>query len=540
MAQLPDLAPELLTEILSQLSYKELLRCLRVCHLFFDVITKSSELDYHIHLQVAGMWNNSQCPIPIPTRLALLKKREKCWDFFKPSLLTKYPIPGTSSLLYDLSSTVLSHGTSPNEPTYETQGIQFLQLPFLSDDSDIESMSWDFINLGMTITEYALSIEINDLLVLVVSEVDEHEPTTINLAVVLLQYSTKKTHQLAENPVFSLCSAAEDMGIPSIGIDVSEENLAISVVFEHPFTRGAASTLCIFNWRTGKSKTDPLKYRVPVFNTSLVFLRDDILVNPNSIRNSIDIYYICPSNSISASDPPEKVVRLVHSLSLPTLQTEVYITSISCIARPNMGCESPNIMSTSKPYTSDPANAVVQFVMCLIKSNGTRQTFCMMVHRTALLDLIPLDKIEADVPGASVLQAWDAWGPPVTRWFSNTHISTAYITCISDENAGARDTIHVFNFNPAMVKLARHRKLDERILDEADIKIVDSKRSEDITCLSEGFFISDIIGKLPYVRCMSKAKWDFDEVVMSEDYLLGLKKLPNSHRMKEMTLMYFG
>lgn len=274
MAQLVDLAPELLIAILRQLPYQGLLRCLRVCRLFFDVITKSPDLDYHIHLQVAGMWNNPECSVSIPMRLALLNKREESWDFLKPSSLAKFPIPGISSLLFDLSPTIFSLGTAPNEHSYKTEGIQSVQLPFLiEDDSNVETMSWDFVNLGMRVIEYALSIEVNDLLVLVIrfapltpclqttylstlsSEADENEPTTAHLAIVLLQYSTKKTHELAENPIFPLCTATEDMGIPSVGLDISEENLAVSIVFEEPTMKAAASTLCIFNWRTGKSKT---------------------------------------------------------------------------------------------------------------------------------------------------------------------------------------------------------------------------------------------------------------------------------------------
>ena len=43
--------------------------------------------------------------------------------------------------------------------------------------------------------------------------------------------------------------------MPSVGLDVSRENLAVSIVFQDPEIRIAASSLCVFNWRTGEAKT---------------------------------------------------------------------------------------------------------------------------------------------------------------------------------------------------------------------------------------------------------------------------------------------
>ena len=91
--------------------------------------------------------------------------------------------------------------------------------------------------------------------------------STIHFAAVLLQYSTGSGHTLVEEPVLPLCTLTPEMGSLSVGIDICGENLAIGVIFCEATTRAAASTLCVFNWKTGKSKT--VRSLRPSFQTSL-------------------------------------------------------------------------------------------------------------------------------------------------------------------------------------------------------------------------------------------------------------------------------
>ena len=296
--------------------------------------------------------------------------------------------------------------------------------------------------------------------------------------------------------------------------------------------------------------------QIPIFCTSLVFLTDDILINPNPFRPSIDIYHIRPSGSSS----PDLRVRLIHSLYLPpllqTTGSRVFISNISCISRPGAASTFPRFTQQDRPFAPDPANAVIPFVIAAHREDFTRQTFAMVAHRKSLLDLVPWHRLYSDddpgvpffqglrsniPPNLCSMQSWDSWGPPVTRWFSGRHLSTPYITSVSGSRyvqygthdlsqnaggfpgAGERDTISIMDFNPAVVKIARQRKWEEKGLDYAEIKIFDGEGSDDALCPAGGVFASDVVGKLPFVQCKSLSRWDFDEVLMCQDHLLGLK-----------------
>ncbi|KDR78282.1 hypothetical protein GALMADRAFT_224653 [Galerina marginata CBS 339.88] len=621
MAQLLDLAPELLTKIFVYLPHTDLLRCIQTCRFLFQTITKTLETDYHIHLSVVGMQDNLLSYIPLPVKLDSLGKRETSWAFLNPKFTSTIPVPYNSSGTYELSPTTFFLGMAPNDHSYSTTGLASLLIPYNFQDGVVNSAQWNTtsgLSEDMKILEFGLSVEENDLIACVFGQKDDEDPSITHAVVVLLHHSTKKPHEAAQNSIFHLCNATEDTGRPSLGIEVAGENLAITVVYKDA-TRAARQAgihahLFVFNWKTGKSKTGSAPIPFPIYNSGLVFLREDLLANPDLSTGSIDIYHIPPSSSIpEASEGP--AIRLIHSLLLPPLEVDRFLTSVSCRCSPNptTGSSLPEFMRKDRAYTNDPIEAIILFNFDVFSRDPQAiKSFAMIVHRKALLKLVPaVDEIDSEEP--VVGQPWESWGPPVTRWFDAESFNTPYITSVSgsryvqyarEEKGQRRDTMHVVNFNPAFVNLAIARKFNEASRDTATIEIIgqveivslngdndcveveggdaeaeedrgaaeeeckdaeegsavdgaeeeegerqdagDEAKGDDVTedveniCRAEGFFTSDVVGRLPYVRATSKRKWNFDEVFMTEEALLGMNKKVGTHRVGSLTVMYFG
>lgn len=76
-----------------------------------------------------------------------------------------------------------------------------------------------------------------------------------NYTVILLRYSTMKAHDGSEKPIFSLCTATEKQGRPSIAIEVSGENLAIVASFRENAVIYELDGMYIYDWKAGRRKT---------------------------------------------------------------------------------------------------------------------------------------------------------------------------------------------------------------------------------------------------------------------------------------------
>jgi len=455
------------------------------------------------------------------------------------------------------------------------------------------------MNLDMNIVEIGTSIEENDLLVCIVRTIEEE---VSNYTVILLRYSTMKAHDGSANPIFSLCSATESQGEPSIAIEVSGENLAIVASFRNNAVIYEMDCLHIYDWKTGRKKTDPFL----VYDPALVFLREDILLNPNAIRQRFDIYYIPPSSSL-LPDGSHAEVRRIHHLLLPPMQEDRFITSFSCFCRPNptANAEFPKYTDEKRPYANKPAKAIARFdITVRARDVAVPDKFVMIIHRQALLDLVPLDAIMEDSESSTKdlteanggdekpefkpsMQPWESWGPPITRWFDGNEVSSIFTStnsgqrCVqftvskdqSDDEipqGSVRDTMHILDFNPWNVRIAHlkglgkpdqqqpeictitvvgaegsHSSLDKledgapTLAENLATEISDQELQENI-CPSKSTFCSQVIGRLPYIRVTGGKKVSFSGVLMNEEVLMGMQFESGSYRMKTSTIMYFG
>ncbi|CAA7266648.1 unnamed protein product [Cyclocybe aegerita] len=599
MAHILDVEPEVLIEIFHHIGVVELLRFKVTCSKIYGIIDGAADLHYKIALEKTGMLSNPRCQDGIDDRLAWLKARDDAWGFFDVRDRNEVSVPAISSGLYDVSLTDAFVGMKSNDGSGSV-GLMSIPLPSMFLGGDEELVDWNVLNLNMNILEFTLAVDEHDLVACLISSPEEEDPDTSNLMLVLMRHSTWEPHDMAKEPVLWVCRVKKAQGKPKIALQICGENIAIAVAFSIFETDvGPSGWLVFFDWKKGNMKSVPF----PVFNPAIVFLREDIVAAPNSLRRSIDIYHI-PSSESMASNPPCKYpfptrARLIHALLLPELNespgVRTNIISFSCHSSPipTGGGIFPGNVPITHPYANDPERAIIVFALEAAQTEGdttVTHDFHLIVHRQALLNLIPWDAILEDevaeghaddiaealqrfaltresmpfpddaMPPGGIqkhgvpTQDWNDWGPSVTRWFNADDLSRAFIS----NSSGQRyvqytrgGSISILDFNPWTVRRAYnglgnkapvegpHCILSVVGLNQGGVE-GDVLELEENMCSGEGMFAEDVVGTLPYVKCRSKEEFNFDGIVMHDEMLLGMKINRERRNLDTMSVLYFG
>ncbi|KAF9524798.1 hypothetical protein CPB83DRAFT_897597 [Crepidotus variabilis] len=596
-SKLTSLPTELLILTLSHLDTLSIFRCMLTCRLLNTTLSSSPYLRYLTQLQISGMWNNpsQQCGITIHDRLRMLKKRERAWRTFDCHWVSSLEVPGSGhdgaekwSGVYDLTPSVYLLGRAKDRVGDErdvTQAIQGLRMPWGEAPTEVE---WNEFNFGMQIIDFGTAIEEHDLLACVSYFQEENNSALNHFVVVLLRFSTKRTHDACDRSVISICCAPVSQGIPSVSIEIVGENLAVLCIFPEEGEGDQDilpqdDRLYIFDWQMGKLKGGSL----PVRNAGLTFLREDIVLNPNIDRGSLDVYHIPPSSDSLVNSRP----TLVHSLLLPPLLPNRQIIRISCRADPNptSGGLFPKYTRKERPFAHNPEDAITIFTLAIQQldedgTEGSWKHFVMLVHRRALLEIVE-DSIPR-YPGTSKhtrVSPYTSWGPNITRWFAENDFSTGFITTTSGQRcvqyvSGSRnrrrgaagesdgfeamqggegeldpprepDTIEILDFNPWHVKLGRHmgglvgvgdwlfgvvggRNLltPTSSMDEHPSNVLPRNNT----------FKNPVVGRLPYLVSASEEKWDYDAVLLDEERVVGVRNQPDAYSNGTIDILYFG
>lgn len=388
--------------------------------------------------------------------------------------------------------------------------------------------------------------------------------TNLNhFVVILLRYSTQRLYEDSERYALHICSVNPEDGMPNISVEVAGENLVVACFFPGgiptSYFEDTDNLLHVFDWRKGTRKGEPF----PIENTGLTFLREDILLHPNTKSEFLGVYHIPPSSS--ANKQPE----LIHSLILPTLLPNRQITQISCRSdpKPTSGGRFPSHTRKERPFAHNPEDAVVIFTLTVGELygdglGGVRKRFAMIVHRSSLLDAIAHSLPSSAPPSSTPKQTpYSAWGPPVTRWFAANEFSTMFITTTSGQRcvqyvpgervrrglgapAGAvqdedlaldPDTIQVLDLNPWHVKLTRHvgnllgvggllGVVGERV---SSSRLDDDFEDDPSNVLPPcDTFKEAVVGRLPYVVSSNEEKWDYEAVLLDEERIVGVRVSP--------------
>ena len=162
------LPPELLLQILSELSSNDIMfSALLVNRYFHCLIQNSSLLQYHIEAKYAGVEDNPQSTVVVAERLKALRKSEDAWAHFIVQRRVNLPVRHRSSGLYDLTGGVYVLGELGEENSvYPTPALRFT---YLSEDQG--KKPWGRISADRDIIDFGLAVREHDLVALVTAYV---------------------------------------------------------------------------------------------------------------------------------------------------------------------------------------------------------------------------------------------------------------------------------------------------------------------------------------------------------------------------------
>ncbi|KAF6746668.1 hypothetical protein DFP72DRAFT_922511 [Ephemerocybe angulata] len=375
-----SLPAEILINVLDKLDLKSVISSTQTCHKIKQIFEDSSRLQYAAELELAGMKDNPYCAMPIAERLDRLRRREDAWRELQPDFLATLPVPRAPSSIYDVTPNVYLLGVAVAPDIPLTRGIQSMRLP-----SEMGDTTTPFLELQMTkpIVDFGTSIEEHDLLAVVTMASAPDTESMFALEVALIRHSTGMMHDEAQKPLLLLGGVND---IPSISIEVSGENLAVIVVNHRELD--TPTMFHLFNWRTGTRKGAVRQ----MHNAGLAFLREDILFNPDTDANTFNLYHI-PFSTPGVDDKDLEMQRIL-SLSLPELSENHRIVTLQCRCDPSptSGDAYPRYSSHKRPFSNDPAHAVMiveMRVRDLASGRELPDAFVMFVHRRKLLELLP-------------------------------------------------------------------------------------------------------------------------------------------------------
>ncbi|KIM37743.1 hypothetical protein M413DRAFT_448261 [Hebeloma cylindrosporum] len=518
-----------------------------------------AEILYRIELEKAGMIDNPYCPLSTQMKLEMLCERERAWSTFDWKFIHAKKVPSTASPAYGLSAEELSLGIEGGPNEFESTGIQYLKLPSII-GGQVTSSQWRCLDFGEQVLDFGSATEEHDLLVR--SRI--LPPANGNpLPIILIDFrhdsDPTKPHKSANIPAIPLQYATERQGAPVLSIEIAGENMAALVSF--PDDAADVSCLYVFNWKLGIEKTvDPLA----ACCEKVVFVKEDLLLIPDSSRCALHLYKVPPSTS---STP---YIRLVQTLNLPTLKDSAVLTDFYSYSGPDATHRSafPPHFPNNRPFMGDPESAIITFSFA-VSSNGNDEDtefFAMVMHKKSLVNLVSLNTSNdgADNPPLS----WESWGPPITRWFivretatefslnswGQRYVQHSLSAVVNPKTIHVPCTITIYDFNPWRVRYIRrhqdqilapvpkHPKLTEiKVSREGMISnppITHLGELEDV-CVTDKF-TSNIVGKLPCVAYSSMNWPEYDGLFIDDERLIGIYTEEDTFRINELDVIYFG
>jgi len=303
--------------------------------------------------------------------------------------------------------------------------------------------------------------------------------------------------------------------------------------------------------------------RLEVSPGGFAFLDEDVIITTDSDWNCLHIYHIPPTGSLEDLE-----VRLVHSLELPPIREQHFISDFLCRSSPNPSSRLSyvNRKTVDIPsYLPDPASAIIIFYMEAVDEETvedqfhnigreeepyTSDEFAMIVHRQSLLNLLPLDHTTNGSGIRNILEPipWSDWGPPISRWFKGDSFrrqmtlctGQRYIEYDNQDYTGDRipASLTILDFNPFSIKMAlsniEKKRPEASYLDIfagkessnarlsviGGVKIPDSVQN--VFKPEGGHFVSDIHCMLPYLRVSTVEEFQISSFHLGQDLLVAL------------------
>ncbi|KXN87265.1 hypothetical protein AN958_08997 [Leucoagaricus sp. SymC.cos] len=500
-----SLPGDIILRIYTLLSALDALALSGVNRSFHGLYQESSEVQYHVECQLAGVDDNPKCHLPISTRLEMLREREEAWRKISPKSVENVYEPHPSSDFYDFSRCHYLIGTTGLD-TRKANGVMSYELYTKNKER------WSTFHVDEMLG-FSCCIDEHDLLICIACST---QPSDVIVNAHIFQHSTLSPHPEATEPVFPIrryprhiIDTAEDS--ISVRSEIAGDHLIIAVTsteigpagVEEDYTR-----LFILNWRTGEMCHVHWGPSVP----GIAMLCHDIFVFPNLEKGCLDIYHIPTVDPGSMGS-----IHLIGRLNLPEPSNGNY-SSIQCRAASNPVKDgSFPAYIPSIPFIDSSKNALI-FFHIWVDSNSYDSSFkfTMVVHRHALLNLLPPDSKFGSTPYFEV--SWEEWGPDRTHWFVVGGGKKVRMTSVNGQRYVYNDAIErhggqnmiLLDFNPFNVKRALKQNTILRNPHSVQRKIT----------IDNPVFANPFECRLPYLRILSEEKYHYGDGMINDNAII--------------------
>ncbi|KAJ6502870.1 hypothetical protein C8R47DRAFT_1107048 [Mycena vitilis] len=516
-----DLPSELILACLAHLSLLDLQNCLKCCNrLLSEIILTSVLIRYRREQQRAGVEENPArtSDFALSDRLDVLRRREENWLNFTPASRHILTVDFESSGIYDLTSDIylVGDGETADPSTQLCTAVKYVQT-----SPGSGPFEWRRIDAGKPISDFGIALEEHDLIAFVTyTLVSNSQPPIASIDVQLLRFSTGSPHSAAARPTLHIQEVAISCGRPGMTIEIVGDNLAISLVF-WSYEQRDQDTLHIYDWKTGTRRMAP----VTAYNTGLVFLSTEILVVPDAVEGTLDVFRLATSGPAS----------LTHSLHLPEIREQNTILSFQCRGEPNPRSQIRRPSHSQFPARSADALLLFTFEVSS-RAHGVTEHIFVVDRRLLSATLRLLENKDEST-------AWEDWGPSCTRWINAGPIVMHHITVTSGQRMVSIPhqawrlpaPIRILDFNPAHVDA--QRAVGPVDGEHALVRVVDDAEAPDWPEHLDAFQ-EPVVSHLPYVEIVSKEEFDFGAVLINDEDILGARFGQRS--IESLEVLHFG
>ncbi|THU97889.1 hypothetical protein K435DRAFT_857221 [Dendrothele bispora CBS 962.96] len=443
------LPPELITYILTFAQVNDILNLQKICKFLRDFVSGSVLLQYRILLHASGMLDNPRSPYSLKTRYQMLKHRERSWLLLEPSFSTCIPAHHSSVVIYELSGGAYLLSELPRRT------VNFITLPSSPNDP-VPKWRSHYMEENTRLLDFGIAVQEHDLLALVTTQVVipfVHTPDDPNttLQIRWVQLSTGEPHPLSGPPM----TFVEDAPFECIGIGMEiVGDLTCLVLHDARPDFLDRDRVLLIDWKKSIIRAQLSSPSRRYYNAT--FLSPDVLLIPNALEASLEIWRIPPPSS--SNSQLELTTPNLHFL-LPSRDNFFEVTNFVCRSAPTHSSNpSPN---DTRPFRSDPNEAIILFHLTVSPLYlGVPQPLMFFAHRKSFLELL---NAYGDPSSPCPPVPWSSWGPSRTRflpqtrsehehWITTTSGQRFVFLCSNHPYNGLEQPIMIYDFNQALVR----------------------------------------------------------------------------------------
>ncbi|EJD00852.1 uncharacterized protein FOMMEDRAFT_157961 [Fomitiporia mediterranea MF3/22] len=275
--------------ILSQLSFRDIMRCRSLCRHFYDLVNTSKVLCFTIELGAAGMKDNPNCQELMSGKIEKLWKSNIAWANLHWLCRRSISLSGKTGQLFDFSGGLFFF-TSPegHTNTGNPTTIEWLTLPSRR-EPDVRHQP-EKVTFDMLLFEFAVDATQDLIIGVELTSFRTNKFYTIMCNLHARSISTNKIHPFVARHVLSTRFASP---ITDFQVDAQICGNHVGILLSRRFggrIRDSFDLFLLFDWTTGFSKANMGTYHMEEFWETFCFLTPDSVLIPSAVNSLLNVY----------------------------------------------------------------------------------------------------------------------------------------------------------------------------------------------------------------------------------------------------------